>query len=253
MKQLLLLFVPILMGLQCFSQSKKETDSSKKVLNDEINALAKKMKEDTKKLSDLNQVIEPVQNPQTTGGGNTIYRYNAQVLSTNFTVPILRVNYLTPVAAASANAKASASFFNSIGAGIGYYFGKLERTLDNQNNLVTQDMTNIFGIQIGCLFAANGGTANASSTTTTSGSTTTTTTANNGSTNIFAVTGAISILNFQVGAGYELGTIVSGQRRGFMTIAYSIPLYALAKGSFIVAHKKPIPSTNVNDYQYQLQ
>lgn len=169
--------------------------------------------------------------------GNKTYKYNAQILSTNFTIPILRVNFLATDPNAIENKKASASFFNSIGAGIGYSFCRLERTVDTQGMDIKQEMTNVFGIQLGVLFAANAGSNN-----------TTSTNQNNTSpTNIFALTGAFTVLNFQIGAGYELGTVAAGQRRGFATVAYSIPLATLIRGGYWITHKKLVALNKVSN------
>ena len=247
MKRILLSIAAMLFWANCFAQAEAET------LKKQIKDAQKKIADAQSKLAELNPLQEPVTNPETVGG-NKIYRYNAQVLSTNFTIPILRVNYLVNDPTGVDNRKASASFFNSIGAGIGISWGKLERTLDADNRLVKQEMTNIFGFQLGALFAANSGGANSTSTTTTNQTGgTTTTISSNGSSSIFALTAGLSVLNFQIGGGYELGTITPGQRRGFMTIAYSIPLSTLVKGAFIVTGKKPVPSSNLNDYQFEMR
>jgi hypothetical protein len=57
-------------------------------------------------------------------------------------------------------------------------------------------------------------------------------------------------LNFQFGVGYELGTIANGQRRGFATIAYAIPLSSLVKGGYWVTHKVLVDPGKGSDALY---
>jgi hypothetical protein len=81
-------------------------------------------------------------------------------------------------------------------------------------------MDNVFGVQTGFLFAANASDANNS--------------------NIFAWTLGFSLLNFQVGYGYELGTVNANDKRGFLTVAYGIPVSKLIKGGAFVLRKNEI-------------
>lgn len=166
---------------------------------------------------------KPDPDAPTSSQGNTTYKYSAQVLSTNFTIPIVRVNFLVNKPQNAENQIASTSFFNSVGAGLSYSWGEIERTQDSGGNDITTSFVNDFGIQAGVLFAANGGSGTSSNQ---SGAST------NQPSTVFAIVGGITILNFQLGAGYELGSLPSGQRRGFMTIAYAIPLSDLIKGGY---------------------
>jgi hypothetical protein len=152
---------------------------------------------------------------------NSTTEYKAQAISTNFTVPILRVNFIDKDATgAPTDRKANVSFFNSIGAGVGYYWGRLVNVTDDKSTIISTEMTNTFGIQGGFLFSANSGASS--------------------NTNVFALTFGISVLNFQVGYGYELGTVDATTKRGFMTVAYGIPISKLIRGGFFVTSKKDL-------------
>ncbi|MDR6563558.1 MULTISPECIES: hypothetical protein [unclassified Arcicella] len=151
-------------------------------------------------------------------GTNEIKEYNAQVISTNFTIPIIRFN---PIDEASTGAptdrKGNVSFFNSIGAGVGYYWGRLTEVTDANAKVISTEMDNTFGIQTGFLFAANSSNGN--------------------NANIFAWTIGISLLNFQIGYGYEFGTVGTNEKRGFVTLAYGIPVSKLIRGGFFKVKK----------------
>lgn len=149
---------------------------------------------------------------------STTTEYNAEVVSTNFTIPLLRVNWVDKNSSgAPADRKANVSLFNSVGAGIGYYWGRLKTTTDGAGQIINTEMDNKIGIQTGFLFAANG---NAST-----------------NTNIFAWTLGVSFLNFNVGYGYEFGSIGANEKRGFLTVAYGIPISKLIRGGFYVTKK----------------
>ena len=158
-------------------------------------------------------------------------KYNASVLSTNFTIPLVRVNFLNKTSATGA--LASTSFLNSAGAGLTWAWGVIDQTTDKNGDVASTDFHNTFGLQLGFLFAAN--SASGATQTTTS----TTTTTSTQSSSIFAIMGGISVLNIQVGAGYEFGTLMPGQKRGFMTIAYAIPVSALIDGGYKIFNPKP--------------
>jgi hypothetical protein len=157
-------------------------------------------------------------------------RYKAAVLNTNFTVPLVRVNFLNNKPQNASNSLVSTSFLNSVGAGLNYSWGELDQTLDANGNDASIDYYNHFGFQLGFLFAANSSSGS---------STTTTTSPTTQSNTIFAIVGGISILNFQIGAGYELGSVTTGQKRGFLTISYAIPMSLLINGGYkIYQHDK---------------
>ncbi|MDB5122791.1 MAG: hypothetical protein JWP94_920 [Mucilaginibacter sp.] len=142
--------------------------------------------------------------------------YRATVLNSSFTVPLIRFNRVD----GDNTKKGNVSFFNSIGAGFGISWGRLDVTTDNsaKANVINTEMNNTFGIQIGCLFASNN-------------------TNGGNQQNIFAPTLSFSVLNFQFGYGCELGTVVDNQKRGFVTIAYSIPLAKFIKGGFYILRR----------------
>ncbi|WP_184549602.1 hypothetical protein [Mucilaginibacter sp. FT3.2] len=178
----------------------------------------------------------------TTTGGITfggVTKYSAWVLNTNFTIPLVRVNFLVNKPQNSTNSLASTSFFNSVGAGINISLGELDVTKDIGNNNTAIAFYNHIGFAFGFLFAANSSsgsttTTNSTTTPTTNASTTSgaSTTTNSQSSTIFALVAGVSILNFQVGAGYELGSLTAGQRRGFLAISYAIPVSTLINGGY---------------------
>lgn len=138
----------------------------------------------------------------------------SQVISTNFTVPLVRFNFVEETV--DSMEKGNVTFFNSVGAGVSYNFGRLFQHENNDGEIVENQFINIIGFQAGFLFSAE--TADPP-------------------TNIFALTGGINILDFHVGYGYELGTIAENQKRGFITISYSIPVSKLTKAGLFVIDK----------------
>jgi len=155
---------------------------------------------------------------------STTTEYKAQVISTNFTVPIIRFNPIDKNSSgAPSDKKGNVAFFNSIGAGVGYYWGRLTTVTDNNSKVISTEMNNTFGIQTGFLFASNSSGSN--------------------NTNIFAWTLGISILNFQFGYGYEFGTVGSNEKRGFLTVAYGIPVSKLLNGGFYVRKKTDLSNS----------
>lgn len=153
--------------------------------------------------------------------------YAATVLNTNFIIPIIRFNTVTKEGADN-NQKGNISFFNSIGAGVSINWGRMELTTDKDKKIINREMYNTFGLQLGLLFAANSSNGN--------------------NTNIFAPTFSVSLLNFQIGCGYELGTISSKENRLFYTVAYGIPISKLIKGGFYVLKKTPLPLNPNNGF-----
>lgn len=135
--------------------------------------------------------------------------YDAWLLNTGFVVPIVRFNSVSN----DVTKKGDVSLFNSIGAGIGIGWGSLEVTADKEGDAINSTMHNIIGLQAGFLFSAD---------------------TNKDATNIFALTAGLTVLDFQLGYGYEFGTVKDNQKRGFITIAYSIPLSKLIRGGFYV-------------------
>lgn len=148
--------------------------------------------------------------------------YKASVWSTNFTIPILRFNVLKKTD--NKDAKGNVALFNSIGAGFGISWGRLEETTDNTGKVINTEMNNSFGVQVGILFATNSSGGN--------------------NANVFAPTISVSVLNFNVGYGHELGTLPENTHRGFLTIAYGIPISKLVKGGFYVRKRAPVESSS---------
>jgi hypothetical protein len=147
--------------------------------------------------------------------------YTATVLNTNFTVPIIRFNRVEN----DPNKKGDVAFFNSVGAGIGINAGRLLITADEHGKAINHEMNNTFGVQGGFLFAAN---------------------TKADATNIFALTLSFSVLNFQVGYGYDFGSVPSEQKRGFYTISYGIPFSKFINGGFYVL-KRSLNPVNSKD------
>tara|TARA_R110001599_G_scaffold84914_1_gene228312 strand:+ start:1788 stop:2636 length:849 start_codon:yes stop_codon:yes gene_type:complete len=150
-----------------------------------------------------------------TVAGKTV-SYKATIWNTNFSIPLARFNFML-----KEDRKAGdLVLFNSIGAGFGISAGELSETRDFQGNLINQEFINTFGIHLGFLFSAGTG---------------------DDTKNVFAPTLNFSILDFQLGVGYELGTLSENQQPTFMTLSYAIPLYKLKKGGFwIWKGSKPI-------------
>lgn len=136
------------------------------------------------------------------------------LISTNFNVPM--VQYV-PLKNATTK-KGDISFFNAVGAGIGFSIADIEFARDKNGKIINTEVKNNIGIQTGFLFSSNA--------------------VKDGSSNQFAWTLSLIFLDFQVGYGHQFGTIVEGQYRNFMNFSYSIPLSKLSKaGSLILRYK----------------
>ncbi|MNX86870.1 hypothetical protein D3C86_1187720 [compost metagenome] len=124
--------------------------------------------------------------------------------------------------------------FNSIGAGVGISWGQYEKTTDANGETINSEFTNSFGIQLGVLFSAgNNDTENK---------------------NVFAPSISISILDFQIGYGHELGTLAPNQKKGFLTLAYAIPISKLLRGKYYIFKsskgynsKNPLPPIAIEE------
>lgn len=151
---------------------------------------------------------------------NTTLTYATSIWSTNFNIPLIRFNLIE----GDDTKKGDVLIFSSIGAGIGHSWGHLERTRDNRGEIVNEEFSSTFGIHLGALFSAGTGEDNK---------------------NVFAPTFNLSLLDFQIGLGYELGTILPSQKREFLTLSYGIPLYKLFKRSYRLRRSTdtPISST----------
>lgn len=168
-------------------------------------------------------------NPEIDGAQpfSTTFRYKVTILNTNFTIPLARFNFVTDN---SNLKKGEIILFNSVGAGIGISLGEIEKTTDATGTTINTDFTNTFGIHLGVLFSSGKDGSEQK--------------------NIFAPTLSLSILDFQLGFGYELGTTIETQKKGFITLAYAIPLSKLVKGKYYVFKaskgynsKYPLPQT----------
>lgn len=134
--------------------------------------------------------------------------------STNFNIPLLQ---FTPIKD-DLTKKGDVSFFNSVGAGIGISFADLTYSTNTKGDTATIETKNKLGIQTGFLFASNSSDVN--------------------KTNKFAWTMSLVLLDFQVGYGYELGTLGLNQKRNFFILSYNIPLSKLTTGgSYIFKNK----------------
>lgn len=150
--------------------------------------------------------------------------YKATVWNTNFSIPLARFNFVS----SNTTKIGDLSLFNSIGAGFGRSKGELTETRDDQGNVTNQDFINTFGVHLGFLFSAGNGES---------------------SKNVFAPIINFSILDFQLGLGYELGSVTESQKRGFLSFSYAIPIYKLKKGgSYIKKKTKPL-NLNTQDRQ----
>jgi hypothetical protein len=160
---------------------------------------------------------------------STTYSYDVKMVNTNFTIPIVRFN----IANSKSPKEGDVLLFNSIGAGVGISWGELAKTTDASGETINTDYTNWFGLHFGVLFSAgSSGGENK---------------------NIFAPTISASFLDFQLGVGYEMGTIAPAQTKFFLTLAYAIPLSKLIKGKYYILKssrgynsKNPLKETKEN-------
>lgn len=152
---------------------------------------------------------------------NKNYKYKATIWNTNFTIPAARFNFSD----SPDNSKGTVSFFNSVGAGIGRSKGEIREIRDSSGEVFEQDFTNTFAWYFGFLFAADTGEEKA---------------------NVFAPLLSLVILDFQVGIGYDLGTIQSGNKRTFLTLGYNIPINKLRRGGYYITKSSGV----IDDTQF---
>lgn len=138
----------------------------------------------------------------------------ATILNTNFTVPIARFNFQD-----QDNAEGNVILFNSIGAGIGLSWGRMEEIRNGTGDVVSTNFRNTINVHAGVLFSASSGGEGD---------------------NVFAPMISLGGLDFQLGLGYELGTLAENQKRLFLTVGYAIPLHKLTKTKFYVIKKSKI-------------
>ncbi|MET0945503.1 MAG: hypothetical protein ABWY22_08840 [Flavobacterium sp.] len=156
-------------------------------------------------------------NPEINGSQpkSTTYKYKVSMINTNFTIPIVRFNFAgndDP----TENKDGDIQLFNSIGAGVGLSYGNLEKTTNDKGEVINNEFTSSFGFHFGVLFSA-GSTSSENK-------------------NVFAPTLSLSVLDFQLGYGYEMGTRAPNQKRDFFTIAYAIPISKLIKSKFFIRY-----------------
>lgn len=155
---------------------------------------------------------------------NTTLVYKTTILSTNFSVPLVRFNFVK----GDENKQGDILLFNSIGAGLGYYKGRLERTRDNTGEIVNEDFSNTIGINVGFLFSAGTG---------------------EDTKNVFAPVFNISVLDLQLGIGCELGSRAPNQKREFLTLSYAIPIYKLFRKGYRVYLDTNMPFESIHKTQ----
>lgn len=140
----------------------------------------------------------------------TTYAYKATILTSNFSLPIVKFNRFEDSVDGS---KGSVSFFNSVGAGLTLTGGEMREIRDKNGEIASQDFTPTFGLTGGFLFSSSTG---------------------DDSKNSFAPFLGVSILDFQLGLGWELGTLPDNYKRSFFTVSYNIPIYKIKRGAFYI-------------------
>ena len=141
--------------------------------------------------------------------------YKATILTTNFNIPVARFDFLTK--SAQDDSKGNITLFNSVGAGLGLNFGEKKVIYDDQGNVTEQDFSNVVGLHLGVLFSAGTG---------------------EDTNNVFAPVLNLTILDFQIGVGWELGDVATNMSGTFMTVSYAIPLYKLSRTGFFTLSEK---------------
>ena len=147
-----------------------------------------------------------------------VTRYRVVALSTNFILPFARFNF-TEVD--NKQTVGNLSLFKSVGAGFTLNYGRMSTTVekDSQNEDLDRKFYNAIGLNLGVLFSADLSTDQP--------------------TNVFAPTIGVSLMDFAVGWGYELGTHRDGETGHFITVSYDIPLQKLSsKGTWPLWKKK---------------
>ena len=137
-------------------------------------------------------------------------KYKATIWNTNFSIPIARFNFTKND---DSNKFGDIQMFNSIGAGFGKSWGTMTDFRDEKGDIENSDFSNSFSIHAGFLFSAGN------------------------EQNVFAPVLTFGVLDFQLGFGVELGTILENQERAFLTLGYAIPLYKLTKGKYLFTKK----------------
>lgn len=145
--------------------------------------------------------------------------------STNFNIPMVQ---FTPITGSTSTKKGDVAFFNAVGAGVGISYADLQLIKNSKGDSIVQESKNKIGFQTGFLFSSNSSSSSNS--------------------NKFAWTMSLVILDFQIGYGYEFGTIDTNQKRNFFMLSYNIPLSKLTKGgSYVFRSKKSGRLQSKND------
>ena len=143
---------------------------------------------------------------------------DAFVINTNFALPLVRFNFDNPYE--GRKSLGNVTFFNSDGTGVSFSYRKLELMTDsNTGEVIRREFKNIIVIQLGFLFSTNTGDS---------------------SRNIFASILGLTILDSQIGYGYELGTIRENKKRRFLALSYSIPLPKLINNGLYIFKKSQL-------------
>lgn len=139
------------------------------------------------------------------------YRYKATILSSNFSIPVVKFSrFDQPTNGASGDV----SFFNSVGAGLSIAGGEISEVRDESGKIINQDFTSTLGATIGFLFSSASVLDERQ--------------------NSFAPFIGLTVLDFQIGMGWELGILPESYKRSFFTVSYNIPIYKLKRGSFYI-------------------
>lgn len=171
--------------------------------------------------------------PAAANDGGTEVKYNGWALNSIFNIPILRYNILS--FKGDGDKIGTLESFNSVGAGISISFGniRVNSNWENDTDIETEiEMKNIIGFSLGFLFSKTDSIG--------------------GARIIFSPTMGVQILDFQIGTGYELGTVENKAHRWLFTISYGIPLSKLTdKGSYLITSPqkfKQLKNKNVNRF-----
>ena len=141
-------------------------------------------------------------------------QFRAWVLNTDFNLPAIRFTPFYPAYREKNHSMGRLSVFNSVGAGFSLNRGIFTELVDAQNpeEVISSQMKNRFGVHLGMLFSYPNDSLKSF---------------------VFAPTLGLQLLDIQFGWGYELGTIQTGERRMFYTLAYRIPIKKLYNISYI--------------------
>lgn len=141
---------------------------------------------------------------------STIATYKRTIVTTNFTIPVARFDINKPQYDTTGNligdAKGNISLFSSFGFGVGICGGRSEITRDSNGVIIDDSFSNTIGLYLGILYQAGTG---------------------ENPRNVFAPTLSLSVLDIQLGVGYDYGKVPITQERAFVTVSYGIPLYKL--------------------------